>query len=94
MSWYRAAADIGDRFAQWRLGEMLLDSDSGQSDYVQAYKWLRLAKEVGDSVYPGDWPKIRESMELAANNLSPSQLAEAESLCYSWLIAKTKGRSE
>ena len=69
--WYRAAAEQGLGIAQFFMGLMYDTGKGVPSDYVQAYKWFDLAARQGDA-------DARHKRDRLANQMTPSQLLEAE----------------
>ncbi len=71
VKWYRAAAEQGLGIAQFFMGLMYDTGKGVPSDYVQAYKWFDLAARQGDA-------DARHKRDRLANQMTPSQLLEAE----------------
>ena len=46
--WYRLAADQGDAYAQYNLGQMYREGRGVPKDYAEAAKLYRLAADQGD----------------------------------------------
>jgi TPR repeat protein len=75
--WYRRAAEKGEPLAQNNLGILYAVGKGVPQDYVLAYMWLNLAAARGNS----DAAKNRA---FVAANMTPTQLAEAQSLARMW----------
>ena len=77
LRWYRLAADQGDAVAQTNLGLMYGNGLGVSPDYVQAYMWLSLAAAHG-------LKKASYARDLAAGEMSESQIEEAQRLAREW----------
>jgi len=79
--WYRLAAGQGFADAQYNLGLMYATGQGLPQDYVQAHMWFNLAA----SRLTGE---AREAAvghrELAAGQLPPDDLSEAQRLAREW----------
>ncbi|MBL6749758.1 MAG: sel1 repeat family protein [Nevskia sp.] len=89
--WYRKAADQGNAPAQARLGLMYFRGQGVPRDYVQAYKWNTLAAA---SLPEGDPLRQTASLarDMAAQQLMPGQIAEAQKLAREWRSTIQKGK--
>jgi len=47
--WYQRASENGDRFAQYRLAQMIYFSVGKQRNVIESYAWANLAASEGDS---------------------------------------------
>lgn len=84
MFWYTKAAEQGDADAQTNLGAMLFLSHGVQQSYIQAAKWLILAKaKAGESA-----DKLLEGVE---QEMTPAQISEAQRLAADWWAAHPAG---
>jgi TPR repeat protein len=86
VKWWRRAAEQGLADAQYILGTHYFGGEVLPRDYVEAYKWLNLAasgfthsdeRETRDKVI-----KFRDL--LAAEKMTPDQIAEAQRLTREW----------
>jgi TPR repeat protein len=68
---YRLAAEKGDAAGQYNLGIMYRGGLGIEQDLVQAYYWSALAEGQGR-------PGAKVEKELAAKEMTPEQIAEAE----------------
>ena len=48
VKWYRKAAELGDDWAQWKMGECYKDGRGVAKDYYEAVKWYRKAANQGN----------------------------------------------
>ena len=79
--WYRLAADQGDAKAQKNLGLMY---DLGQGipqDRVAGHMWLSLAAAQTSAE---DRDRYAEMRDLAAEEMTPEQVVEAQRLAREW----------
>ena len=72
------AAQQGDVDHQNALGFMYEHGIGVTQDVVQAYKWYLIAGSGGNET-------ARKNREMAAENMSPAQIAEAERLAREWV---------
>jgi len=77
---YQQLADVGDKFAQFRIASMYEDGRHVQRDLVQAHSWAALAAETGRK-------EFRQYQSQLRAQLNASQLAAAEQLAQE-LIAE------
>ena len=77
VKWFRLAADQGDAMAQFNLGVMYAKGQGVPQDYVLAHMWFNLSAAQGDE----DAVKNRD---IAAGQMTPDQLAEAQRLAREW----------
>ena len=70
---YQQLADIGDKFAQFRIASMYEDGRHVDRDLVQAHSWAALAAETGRQ-------EFRQYQAVLGQQLSSSQRAESEQL--------------
>ncbi|MBU1188860.1 MAG: hypothetical protein KKC01_07515 [Gammaproteobacteria bacterium] len=70
---YQQLADVGDKFAQFRIASMYEDGRHVQRDLVQAHSWAALAAETGRK-------EFRQYQTQLRTQLNASQLADSEQL--------------
>jgi hypothetical protein len=83
-SWFRLAADQGNAGAQYYLGLAYATGMGVQQDYVQALKWVELARE--------DMSQRRQELDQLSYDLienlkkhmTPSQIEESHQLARNW----------
>ena len=78
VKWFRKAAEQGHREAQHNLGSMYYVGEGVPRDLVQAHMWYNIADALGDE----DGQKGRD---IAANFMTPDQIAEAQRLAWEWM---------
>jgi TPR repeat protein len=79
--WSRLAADQGHASAQGNLGYMYANGRGVPQDYVQAHMWFNLAASRMTGVVR---ELAVERRDLAADELTPDALNEAERLAREW----------
>lgn len=84
LAWYRKLAEQGNAQAQINLGVMYAKGSGVPQDYVQAYKWLRLASANGDK-------DADEKLEKLTSQMTPAQIAEAQRLSQQCQTRQFKG---
>jgi TPR repeat protein len=85
MKWWVLAADQGLPVAQTNLADFYAHTRGTiTQDYVQAYKWSRLAAAHGDA----DAVQILQDLTQV---MSPDQIADGERLARAWRPAQTDG---
>jgi hypothetical protein len=72
--WYREAAEQGQNFAQYFLGNMYGGGKGVTQDYVLAHMWLTLSRHK-DAIFNRD---------VVASKMTPAQIAEAQKLAREW----------
>src|SRR5208283_4714609 len=82
VKWFRRAAEEGYVKAQYNLGVAYEKGDGVEKDFVLAHMWFNLAAVQGDS-------DAKKQGDLVARQMTPAQIAEAQSLARVW---KPKGR--
>jgi TPR repeat protein len=82
--WYRAAAELGHRGAQFEAGIAYYKGQGVARDKAEAAKWWTVAMANGDSV--PDW--MRVSVESAEAKLAPEEIAEGRRRAREWLAKK------
>ncbi|MBP2673267.1 MAG: Sel1 protein repeat-containing protein [Deltaproteobacteria bacterium] len=86
--WYRKAAEQGIPHAQNNLGIMYAFGKGVPQNYVLAYVWFNLAA----SRFPASEREGREqasgNRDLAAYNMTPAQLADAQRMAREWTPTK------
>ena len=70
---YRLAAEQGYAPAQFNLGVSYATGEGVAQDMVRAYMWFDLAAALGND-------SARKNRDLAAESLSPEQIAEAKQM--------------
>jgi TPR repeat protein len=73
MTWYRKAAEHGNADAENNLGAIYAEGRGVPRDYVRAYAWFSLAMLAGDQ-------RAQGNRDIAARNMTPAEIAEAEQL--------------
>ena len=84
VKWYRLAAAQGNARAQSNLGVMYGKGQGVPMDDVRAHMWFNLAAVKGDA----DAVKNRD---IAAKNMTPQQMAEAQKLARECQARNFKG---
>ncbi len=83
IKWSRKAAEQGDVYAQWRLGEVYENGDGVPKNYAEAFKWYSKVAKQGnaDAQYKiAEW--YRDGKGIPKNNI----------YAYMWFsIAETNG---
>jgi TPR repeat protein len=83
----RKRAEQGDALAQYDLGDAYDKGQGVSQDYVEAYKWRKLAV-VRTS--PDKKKQYAESRDELEQRMTPQQLAEAQRRASEWLAAFEK----
>ena len=83
----RRRAEQGDAQAQYDLGYAYDKGQGVPQDYVEAYKWrkLAIARASADKL-----KQYAESRDELAQRMTPQQLAEAQKRASDWLAAFEK----
>jgi len=76
-TWYHLAADQGITGAQIALGRFYSMDFLDSYDPIEAYKWFRLAEELGDL-------DAASKREFVASRMTAEQIAEGDSLVSTW----------
>ena len=84
MRWYRLAADQGNAFAQNNLGLMYAQGFGVPEDIVLAYMWFNLSAAQGNEA-------ARDNKDIAEQQMTREQIAEAQRLSREWLEAHPPG---
>jgi len=71
--WYLKAAEEGHASAQSNLSFLYLNGQGVPQDFVTAYAWMNIAAAQGNEM-------AKRSRDLAAANLDPASLVEAQKL--------------
>ena len=79
--WYRLAADQGVVEAQYNLGLMYVSGRGVSQDAVAAHMWLSLAAAAAPAA---DRDTYVEAQDLAAEEMTPEQVAETQRLAREW----------
>jgi hypothetical protein len=82
VKWYTRAAEQGFAYAQYNLGLVYATGEGVPKDMVKAYHWFSLA-----AVEDRDAAKSRE---IAAQEMTPDQIAEAQRLSAAFVPKKRK----
>jgi TPR repeat protein len=82
--WYRLAADQGNAFAQNNLGLMYAQGFGVPEDIVLAYMWFNLSAAQGNEA-------ARDNKDIAEQQMTREQIAEAQRLSREWLEAHPPG---
>ncbi|MBW7864505.1 MAG: SEL1-like repeat protein [Candidatus Hydrogenedentes bacterium] len=80
VKWYTRAAEQGDYMAQCNLGLCYKDGEGVPKDLIKAYMWLNLAA-AEDQI-------IAKNREIAAKEMTPDQIAEAQRLSAAFVPKK------
>lgn len=80
VQWYRAAAELGHRGAQFEMSVAYYKGLGVPLDKAEAAKWWTLARANGDSV--PDW--MRASIESAEARLTPEEIAAGRRRAQEW----------
>jgi len=75
---WRPLAEQGDTLAQSNLGVMYEFGLSVPQDIVQAHMWFDLAVEHGNE-------RARINRAIAASQMTPDQIAEAQHMAREWM---------
>ncbi|MBA3754318.1 MAG: sel1 repeat family protein [Nitrospira sp.] len=75
--WFRRAAEQGNSLAQLKLGAAYLLGKGVPQDYTLAHMWANLAGAQGED-------RAENIRNLAAEHLSPAQVAQAQELARRW----------
>lgn len=76
IKWYKLAAEHGNAKAQYNLGITYYKGRGVLQDYVRAHMWLNIATANGQN---------SEARDLVAQDMTPSQLEEAQRLAREWV---------
>jgi hypothetical protein len=76
VKWYRKAAEQGHAGAQLYLGVFLAQGQGVEPDFVEAYKWIELAKRGNEA----DKAAADESQKQLVAYMTPDQIAEGKRL--------------
>ncbi len=88
--WYRKAANQGYAKAQNNLGFMYSKGQGVSQDHVQAHMWLDLA--VSRSPLGRQYDSAVKKRDVAAKNMTPAQIAEAQRLAREWMAKFQEAR--
>ena len=89
LSWYRKAAEQGWARALHNLGSIYENGRGVAQNYVEAYKWYSLAVSRSAEAEPTIHNDAVERRNKLASSITPSQIAEAESLAQKWKPSET-----
>jgi len=81
MKWCRLAAEQGYARAQYMLGIMYANGRGVPQNDVQAHMWFNLAASRAPASERDEAIKMRN---VAASNMTPEQIAEAQKLAREW----------
>ena len=79
--WYRLAAEQGNARAQFNLGVMYAFGEGVAQNFTIAYILFNLASDQGNE-------DAQENGDLAAEELTPDQIAEAQRLSLEWEVGE------
>jgi TPR repeat protein len=82
--WYLLAAEQGDSSAQNMLSMCYIFGQGVAKDYVRAYMWASLAVDKDHTGY------AQKNRNIAASNMTPSQIAEAQEMVVKCLHGNYK----
>ncbi len=74
---WRPLADRGVAEAQYNLGVLYGNGYGVPQDFVQAYKWYKLAATYGEK-------RGAEARDALAKQMTPAQIAEGQQLAREW----------
>ena len=77
VKWMRMAAEQGNADAQFNLGTSYAKGEGVPQDIILAHMWFNLSAAQGAA-------DAKENRDLAASQMTPDQLAEAERLAREW----------
>jgi uncharacterized protein len=83
--WYRLAAEQGVVISQISLGLMYLLGQGVPQDYVRAHLWYNLAASMLPEAERDLRAMAVEGRALAAEVMTPDQIAEAQRLAHKWM---------
>ena len=83
VKWYRKAAEQGNNDGQGNLGWVYLNGHGVPQDFVTAYMWLSLSAAQGNK-------NARIKRDLAAQRMTPAQIAKAQKMAREWLAKHKK----
>ena len=84
VKWYTLAAEQGFANAQTNLGLMYGKGTGITQDLIYAHMWLNIAASNGDK-------KAADNREIAAENMTPSQIEKAQDLARECVAKNYKG---
>lgn len=83
--WFRLAAQQGMPVAQIELGKLYEQGLGVPQDYVTAHMWFNVATSLLSNIYvEGDRVDAARRRDAVAANMTPEQVAEAQSLARDW----------
>lgn len=83
MAWFRKAADQGYADAQDSVAVMYIDAKGVQQDFVEAYKWLVVAKD-GTRPTTELYKTISQNMTFVESRMTSEQIARAKREAQDW----------
>ena len=78
-----ATANAGIVDAQFMIGLMYSRGEGVERDFIEAYKWLKLADDRGHQ-------KANDYTNLLSENMTPEEIAEAKKFAEEWLKKHSK----
>ncbi len=81
IKWSRLAANQGYADAQFNLGIAYANGQGVPKDYVSAYMWFNLSAALGNQA-------AAKNRDIAAQHMTPAQIAEAQKLAREWKPTK------
>jgi hypothetical protein len=88
VSWFRQAAELGNASAQFNLGGIYARGEGVMQDYIEAYKWESLA--ITRAADRPDVPTFTAARDTIGRQLTPEQIAEANTRVRQWMEAFAK----
>lgn len=90
MFWLSKAAEQGDVAAQFKVAKLYLGSiyspdNDVKQDFIEAYKWFRIAGVDGDE-------NAKDGLEIAESYLTPSAVEEAQRRVDEWLAIRSNNK--
>lgn len=86
-----AAAEGGETVAQYSLGKLYLEGTGVPQNYVEAAKWLILAK--ADAAPDSDtYRSASDDLSKLESRMTPSQIEQAQQAASKWFEAKARNK--
>lgn len=84
MKWFRKAAEQSYAEAQFNVGVMYENGQGAPQDYVKAHQWFSLAAARFPASETESQARAVKSRDGIASKMTPTQVAEAQSLAREW----------
>jgi TPR repeat protein len=84
--WFRKAADQNYPAAQYNMGVFYYNGDGVKKDFIEAYKWLLIARATGVAEADALCKRLRSKMATA-------EISEAETRVKKWQQAFEQSQS-